>query len=154
MREARRHPRPCPTGPGGDGARGMVPAIICLRSAYAVAMCRSVGPSCGKRRGQASSKLTLPLPLARLLLPLTLPQGSSEASGRPVYVDESMNGSHTLGGLYNRPKYHVGQGGPVDYAEARRLYGLAAAQGQADAQVNLAFMLVNGQGGPERTSFG
>ena len=34
-----------------------------------------------------------------------------------------------LGGMH-----YCGQGGPVNFAEARRLYGLAAAQGHADAQ--------------------
>ena len=34
----------------------------------------------------------------------------------------------------------LGQGGPVDFAEARRLYRLAAAQGYANAQSILGFM--------------
>jgi TPR repeat protein len=42
-----------------------------------------------------------------------------------------------------------GHGGPKDEAEARRLYGLAAAQGDAQAQHNLALMHVRGRGGPK-----
>jgi TPR repeat protein len=42
-----------------------------------------------------------------------------------------------------------GEGGPVDFAEARRLYGLAVAQGHADAQNNLGWMHEIGEGGPE-----
>ena len=42
-----------------------------------------------------------------------------------------------------------GNGGPVDFAEARRLFGLAAAQGHANAQDNLGFMHHNGEGGPK-----
>ena len=40
-----------------------------------------------------------------------------------------------------------GHGGAQDFAEARRLYGLAAAQGHALAQVNLAIMHQHGHGG-------
>ena len=36
-----------------------------------------------------------------------------------------------------------------EYAEARRLFGLAADQGLADAQFNLGYMLQHGQGGPQ-----
>ena len=36
--------------------------------------------------------------------------------------------------------HHGGQGGPKDLAEARRLLGLAAAQGHADAQLMLGKM--------------
>ena len=39
-----------------------------------------------------------------------------------------------------------GQGVPQDYAEALRLYRLAAEQGDATAQSNLGVMYVNGQG--------
>ena len=42
-----------------------------------------------------------------------------------------------------------GRGGPKDEAEARRLYGLAAAQGDADALNNLAAMHLGGRGGPK-----
>ena len=41
-----------------------------------------------------------------------------------------------------------GHGGPKD-VEARRLYGLAAAQGDVDAQCGLACMLLTGRGGPK-----
>ena len=44
--------------------------------------------------------------------------------------------------------YVYGQGGEVDFAEARRLLGLAVAQNNADAQVMLGKMHFNGQGGP------
>ena len=40
-------------------------------------------------------------------------------------------------------------GGPKDEAEWRRLYGLAAAQGLADAQCRLADMFYDGHGGPK-----
>ena len=43
---------------------------------------------------------------------------------------------------------HYGEGGPVDFAEARRLLGLAAAQGDAKAQRNLGVMHLEGQCGP------
>ena len=36
--------------------------------------------------------------------------------------------------------HHFGRGGPVDFAEGRRLYGLAAAQGHADAQYDLCLL--------------
>jgi len=39
-----------------------------------------------------------------------------------------------------------GQGGTVDFTEARRLHGLAAAQGNAEAQSMLGVMHLNGQG--------
>ena len=39
-----------------------------------------------------------------------------------------------------------GRGGPKDEAEARRLYGLAAAQGDAKAQYNLAVLHAFGIG--------
>ena len=42
-----------------------------------------------------------------------------------------------------------GLGGPQDLVEARRLYSLGAAQGDAVAQFNLAFMHDEGQGGPQ-----
>ena len=42
-----------------------------------------------------------------------------------------------------------GLGGPKDEAEARRLYGLAAAQGDAEAQYCLALMHADGLGGPK-----
>ena len=41
----------------------------------------------------------------------------------------------------------IGEGGPQDYAEARRLFGLAAAQGVAAAQTCLANMHLGGEGG-------
>ena len=41
-----------------------------------------------------------------------------------------------------------GEGGPVDLAEARRLFGLAAAHGHAGAQAVLGHMHRVGQGGP------
>ena len=41
-----------------------------------------------------------------------------------------------------------GNGGPVDYAETRRLLGLAVEQGNADAQSILGFMHACGDGGP------
>ena len=44
--------------------------------------------------------------------------------------------------------HHRGDGGPVDFAEARRLLGLAAAQGYAQAQYNLGGMHRRGDGGP------
>jgi hypothetical protein len=45
-----------------------------------------------------------------------------------------------------------GKGGPQDMPEARRLYGLAAAQGHANAQCTLGFMHEDGQGGPQDMS--
>ena len=42
-----------------------------------------------------------------------------------------------------------GEGGPRDLAEARRLFGLSAAQGDAAAQCNLGTMHHRGDGGPE-----
>ena len=42
----------------------------------------------------------------------------------------------------------IGDGGPVDLTEARRLYGIAAKQGSVDAQTTLAFMCSIGEGGP------
>ena len=45
--------------------------------------------------------------------------------------------------------HHVGECGPQDHAEARRLDGLAAAQGRADAQFRLAVMHRTGKGGPQ-----
>jgi uncharacterized protein len=42
--------------------------------------------------------------------------------------------------------FENGQGVAQDYAEAVRLYRLAAAQGHADAQFNLGDMFENGQG--------
>ena len=45
--------------------------------------------------------------------------------------------------------HFAGQGGPVNYAEARRLFGCAAAQGHADAQNRPAFMPRAGKGGPQ-----
>ena len=44
--------------------------------------------------------------------------------------------------------HHDGQGGPVDFAEARRLLGPAAAQGHANAQHFLGIMHGTGRGGP------
>ena len=50
--------------------------------------------------------------------------------------------------LYGHANMHdEGQGGPQDLPEARRLYGLAAAQGFAGAQFNLGIMHADGQGG-------
>ena len=43
----------------------------------------------------------------------------------------------------------AGSGGPKDEEEARRLLGLAAAQGVADAQCALAGMFYEGRGGPK-----
>jgi len=45
--------------------------------------------------------------------------------------------------------YYNGQGVPQNYAEAVRLYRLAAEQGIADAQNNLGLMYYNGQGVPQ-----
>ncbi len=42
--------------------------------------------------------------------------------------------------------HHAGQGGPQAYAGARRGFGRAAAQGNAEAQVNLGFLYANGRG--------
>eukprot|EP00966_Prymnesium_polylepis_P151835 3507793-Prymnesium_polylepis.1 len=42
-----------------------------------------------------------------------------------------------------------GRGGPRDDEEARRLYGLAAAQGFAEAQGCLGGMYASGLGGPQ-----
>ena len=44
--------------------------------------------------------------------------------------------------------YYRGQGVPMDHAEARRWYKLAADQGYGRAQVNLAIMCAEGEGGP------
>ena len=41
-----------------------------------------------------------------------------------------------------------GEGGPVDFAEARRLCGLATEQGNAKAQCVLGSMHHDGEGGP------
>ena len=45
--------------------------------------------------------------------------------------------------------YFNDEGRPGHLAEARRLYTLAAAQGQVDALVSLGTMHFNGQGGPQ-----
>jgi TPR repeat protein len=42
--------------------------------------------------------------------------------------------------------FHNGQGVAQDYAEALRLYRLAAAQGYAMAQYNVGVMFENGEG--------
>ena len=42
-----------------------------------------------------------------------------------------------------------GQGGPQDFAEARRLFQMAADLGSAAARTNLARMHMKGEGGPE-----
>jgi uncharacterized protein len=42
--------------------------------------------------------------------------------------------------------FENGEGVAQDYAEAVRLYSLAAAQGHAGAQANLGLMFENGQG--------
>jgi TPR repeat protein len=42
--------------------------------------------------------------------------------------------------------FYNGQGVAQDYAEAVRLYSLAAAQGHAVAQFNLGYMFEKGQG--------
>ena len=44
--------------------------------------------------------------------------------------------------------HYDGDGGPQDLAEARQLYGLAAAQGYAEAQCLLGYMHRKGEGGP------
>ena len=44
--------------------------------------------------------------------------------------------------------HRTGEGGAQDLEEARRLYGLAAAQGHAKAQFNLGNMHRTGEGGP------
>ena len=52
-------------------------------------------------------------------VPGTLPPGPTSleaparSPARPRNVDESINGTYTLNGLYNRPRFHIGQGGPV-----------------------------------------
>ncbi len=45
--------------------------------------------------------------------------------------------------------YHHGRGVPQDYAEAMMWYRLAADQGNASAQYNLALMYHHGQGVPQ-----
>eukprot|EP00966_Prymnesium_polylepis_P087508 2024918-Prymnesium_polylepis.1 len=42
-----------------------------------------------------------------------------------------------------------GRGGPQDEVEARRLFGLSAAQGHAKAQASLGLMYEDGRGGPQ-----
>jgi hypothetical protein len=54
------------------------------------------------------------------------------------------NIQHCLGQMYEK-----GQGVPQDYAEAARLYRLAAEQGNAAAQNNLAFLYSDGRGVPQ-----
>jgi TPR repeat protein len=44
---------------------------------------------------------------------------------------------------------NLGKGVPKDYAEAVKWYRLAAAQGNANAQLNLGVMYANGHGVPE-----
>ena len=44
--------------------------------------------------------------------------------------------------------HSAGRGGPVDFAEARRVLGRAAAQGRADAQCTLGDIHLSGHGGP------
>eukprot|EP00966_Prymnesium_polylepis_P293104 6769844-Prymnesium_polylepis.1 len=51
---------------------------------------------------------------------------------------------HNLGTMHTK-----GCGGPMDDVEARRLLGLAAAQGLAQAQHNLGLMHAGGLGGPK-----
>ena len=45
--------------------------------------------------------------------------------------------------------YHRGEGGPQSFAEARRLFGLAAAQDHANAQYSLSILHYRGEGGPQ-----
>ena len=45
----------------------------------------------------------------------------------------------------------MGEGGQQDVAEARRLFGLAAAQGHADGQHELGRLLHDGEGGQRET---
>jgi TPR repeat protein len=54
------------------------------------------------------------------------------------------NVQHCLGLMYEK-----GQGVPQDYAEAARLFRLAAEQDNAPAQNNLAFLYVHGRGVPQ-----
>ena len=48
---------------------------------------------------------------------------------------------------FSGPGMVLGQGGPQDLPEARRLYSLGAAQGDAEAQFNLGVMHEDGHGG-------
>jgi TPR repeat protein len=64
------------------------------------------------------------------------------ALGRESAAADSCFGQYVVGACYN-----LGYGGVAqDYAEAVRLYSLAAAQGHADAQVNLGDMFQHGKG--------
>ena len=45
--------------------------------------------------------------------------------------------------------YYLGEGAPVDYAEAAKWYRLAAEQGDAAAQINLGVMYDEGEGVPQ-----
>jgi TPR repeat protein len=64
------------------------------------------------------------------------------ALGRESEAAGSCFGQYVVGKCYDFGYYGVAQ----DYAEAVRLYSLAAAQGHATAQYNLGFMFENGQG--------
>ena len=57
-----------------------------------------------------------------------------------------MTGNNAIAQYNLGVMYDNGQGVTQDYKEAVRLYGLAAAQGDASAQVNLGVMYANGQG--------
>eukprot|EP00966_Prymnesium_polylepis_P142550 3291184-Prymnesium_polylepis.1 len=58
-------------------------------------------------------------------------------------IRDSAEAQHHLGSMHA-----IGRGGPTDDVEARRLYGLAAAQGSAEGQRRLGFMHAMGRGGP------
>ena len=68
-----------------------------------------------------------------------LEEGLAQASG-----DGRKAALFALGNML-----YDGRGGPQDFAEAGRLFGLAAAQGHAEAQFTLGNMHRNGEGGPQ-----
>ena len=66
---------------------------------------------------------------------------------RATYAFAAAHGNaeaqYSLGAMHAR-----GEGGPVDYSEARRLFSLAAEKGLAIAQYSLGAMHARGEGGP------
>jgi hypothetical protein len=62
----------------------------------------------------------------------------------------SVNAQRQLGAAYATGEWS----GPKDLAEAMRWYRLAAEQGEAEAQYDLGFMLLLGEGGPKNAQEG
>ena len=70
----------------------------------------------------------------------------SICGGNSIVSKMSLRDKHFLAGSMH---YNGSDGGPKDYAEARRHYGLAAEQGHAEAQRMLGQMHCDGRGGAQ-----